>query len=94
METRDTRTPTCPTRFEDSPGSMRGDSTCRSPVRRDARGREDWARVMLADGVATPLHGGTSALSSLAKADGFVRVRANEEGLPAGAEVEVFLQDA
>lgn len=58
-------------------------------------GREDWARVSLttsADGslVATPLHGGTGALSSLAHADGFVRVAMNEEGIPAGRAVTVW----
>lgn len=56
-------------------------------------GREDWARVTLDGAIATPLKGGTGALSSLALADGFVRVAANEEGLPAGRDVDVLCWD-
>jgi len=58
-------------------------------------GREDWVRVTLEtrdDGssAAHPLKGGTGALSSVAMADGFVRVLMNEEGIPAGRDVEVL----
>ncbi len=58
-------------------------------------GREDWVRVTLATDagrlVATPVRGGTAVLSSITRADGFVRVAMNEEGLGAGSEVEVAL---
>ena len=58
-------------------------------------GREDWARVTLARTTegrleATPVKGGTGAITSVAHADGFVRVAMNEEGIAAGAEVEVL----
>lgn len=57
-------------------------------------GREDWARVTLerngASWRANPVRGGTGALSSLALADGFVRVAMNEEGIPAGLDVDVL----
>jgi len=69
-------------------------------------GREDWVRVVLAEAVdevdeqaepgasrliAVPVRGGTAVISSIVKADGVVCVRMHEEGLPAGAEVEVCL---
>lgn len=58
-------------------------------------GREDWVRVGLsreADGgwSATPVRGSTGTLSSIASADGVIRVGLEEEGVPAGREVEVF----
>lgn len=61
-------------------------------------GREDWVRVALErkdDGslAANPVKGGTGALSSLALADGFVRVQMNEEGIPAGRDVDVLCWD-
>jgi molybdopterin molybdotransferase len=56
-------------------------------------GREDWVRVTIKEGedlpIAEPVRGGTAVISSIASADGFVRVGMNEEGIPAGAEVEV-----
>ena len=48
-------------------------------------------RVVLADGVATPLPGGAGVLGSLARADALLRVPAGTTVLPAGASVEVEL---
>ena len=54
-------------------------------------GVEDWVRVVLAEGVATPLPGGAGVLGSLARADALLRVPAGTTVLPAGASVEVEL---
>jgi molybdopterin molybdotransferase len=58
-------------------------------------GREDWVRVALredAEGlVAVPVRGGTAAISSIVQSDGVVCIGMQEEGLPAGADVEVCL---
>jgi molybdopterin molybdotransferase len=46
------------------------------------------------DGCAVPLAtSGASILSSTVRADGFVVVARDLEGMPEGAEVEVFLYD-
>lgn len=53
-------------------------------------GRTDFVRVAVdADGVVTPLPGGSAALLSASRADGLVRVPRELEGLEAGAEVWV-----
>ncbi|MDN5344790.1 MAG: molybdopterin molybdotransferase [Clostridia bacterium] len=58
-------------------------------------GREDYIRVRLEAGpagwVALPVPGGSSIISSLVQADGLVLVPLEEEGLEAGAIVEVEL---
>jgi molybdopterin molybdotransferase len=55
-------------------------------------GRLDYARVRLEDGLVQPLSiSGASVLSSTTRADGFVVVGDDSEGVPAGAEVEVWL---
>jgi molybdopterin molybdotransferase len=55
-------------------------------------GRVDYARVTVRGSVAEPLAiSGASVLSSVTRADGFVIVPSGSEGLPEGAEVEVFL---
>ena len=55
-------------------------------------GRLDYARVKLNNGVVEPLSvAGASILSSTTRADGFVLVGEDSEGLAAGAEVEVWL---
>jgi molybdopterin molybdotransferase len=55
-------------------------------------GRLDYARVRVADGLVEPLAvTGASVLSSTTRADGFVIVGEDSEGLPAGAQVEVWL---
>jgi len=58
-------------------------------------GRTDYLRVRLNNaGLIEPIAiAGASALSSTVKADGFVIVPEISEGLPEGAEVEVFLYD-
>lgn len=61
-------------------------------------GREEFVRVRLArigdKLVATPLGRGAGALTTLARADGILRIPLLSEGLPAGAEVEVSLLKA
>ena len=55
-------------------------------------GRLDYARVKLDGGVVEPLSiAGASILSSTTRADGFVVVGEDSEGLAAGADVEVWL---
>lgn len=54
-------------------------------------GREDWVRVSLAGGVAEPLLKGSGAISTALRADGLVCIPLDDEGLAAGAEVEVAL---
>jgi molybdopterin molybdotransferase len=58
-------------------------------------GREDWIRVTLQDGpqglLAHPLRGKSAHIMSLVKADGMVRVPYTDEGIEAGAAVEVVL---
>jgi molybdopterin molybdotransferase len=59
-------------------------------------GREDYFRVRLENGedgsvVAVPQPGKSVAISTIARADGLLRVPISSDGLPAGAEVEVLL---
>jgi len=55
-------------------------------------GRLDYARVRLEDGRVEPISvAGASVLSSTTRADGFVIVGEDSEGLAAGADVEVWL---
>ena len=71
------------------------------PARRRARlarrvpsvaGREDYVRVRLAaDGRAEPVLGGSSALSTLVRADGLLIVPAEAEGIAEGEDIEVCL---
>lgn len=60
-----------------------------------APGREDLVRVSLErkDGVllAHPLMGNSAMISTLTKADGFITIPLEREGLPAGSEVRVTL---
>jgi len=56
-----------------------------------AKGREDYVRVSLNDGVATPLFGKSGLLNTLVRSDGIVRVPAGSEGLETGTTVEVIL---
>jgi molybdopterin molybdotransferase len=55
------------------------------------KGREDYVRVRLDAGVATPLFGKSGLLNTLVKSNGVIRIPAESEGLEAGAEVEVWL---
>jgi molybdopterin molybdotransferase len=55
-------------------------------------GRLDYARVKLVEGLVEPIAvGGASVLSSTTRADGFVIVGDDSEGLAAGTEVDVWL---
>jgi molybdopterin molybdotransferase len=56
-----------------------------------ARGREDYVRVVVSDGVATPLFGKSGLLNTLVKSTGIIRIPAESEGLETGSEVEVIL---
>jgi molybdopterin molybdotransferase len=59
-----------------------------------AIGRVDYVRVAIEDGRVVPLAtSGASILSSTVRADGFVLVPRELEGMPEGAEVEVLLYD-
>ncbi len=55
------------------------------------RGREDYARVVVTDGIATPLFGKSGLLNTLVKSTGIVRIPAESEGLETGTRVEVIL---
>lgn len=55
------------------------------------RGREEYVRVKLEDGVATPLFGKSGLLNTLVKSNGLVRIPAGAEGLEQGSTVEVIL---
>ena len=56
-----------------------------------AKGREDYVRVVVKNGVATPLFGKSGLLNTLVKSTGVVRVPAESEGLETGTLVEVIL---
>ncbi|MFO1310615.1 MAG: gephyrin-like molybdotransferase Glp [Burkholderiales bacterium] len=59
-----------------------------------AIGRVDYCRVRLVDGEAEPIAlSGASILSSTTRADGFVIVPAESEGLAPGSDVLVYLYD-
>ena len=56
-----------------------------------ARGREDYVRVTVRDGMARPVFAKSGLLNSLVRADGLLRVPAGREGFETGDEVEVLL---
>jgi len=56
-----------------------------------AKGREDYVRVTLKNGIATPLFGKSGLLNTLVRSDGVIRVPAESEGLETGTTVEVIL---
>ncbi|MEN6341220.1 MAG: molybdopterin molybdotransferase MoeA, partial [Methanospirillum sp.] len=56
-----------------------------------ARGREDYVRVTVRDGMARPVFAKSGLLNSLVRADGLLRVPAGREGYETGDEVEVLL---
>jgi molybdopterin molybdotransferase len=70
---------------------------CRLPLARkivSAIGRMDYVRVQVVEGKVQPLAvSGASILSSTTRADGFVLVPGDLEGVAAGEEVEVGLYD-
>jgi molybdopterin molybdotransferase len=55
------------------------------------RGREDYIRVVVDGGIATPLFGKSGLLNTLVRSTGVVRIPAASEGLETGTQVEVFL---
>jgi molybdopterin molybdotransferase len=55
------------------------------------KGREDYVRVKLADGVATPLFGKSGLLNTLVKSDGVITIPSEREGIENGERVEVWL---
>lgn len=57
-------------------------------------GVEEWVRVRLGAGQASPLPGGAGALASLARADGLLRLDAATTALAAGDLVDVLLLHA
>jgi molybdopterin molybdotransferase len=56
-----------------------------------AKGREDYVRVSVEGGEATPVFGKSGLLNTLVKSDGLVVVPAGREGFEEGDEVEVLL---
>lgn len=55
------------------------------------RGREEYVRVRVEDGIATPLFGKSGLLNTLVKSDGLIRIPAGFEGLEQGCAVDVIL---
>ena len=55
------------------------------------RGREEYVRVRVENGKATPLFGKSGLLNTLVSSDGLVCIPAGYEGLEKGSEVEVIL---
>ena len=55
------------------------------------RGREEYVRVRLEKGVATPLFGKSGLLNTLVRSDGIICIPAGSEGLEQGSDVEVIL---
>jgi len=55
------------------------------------RGREEYVRVRVENGVATPLFGKSGLLNTLIQSDGLVCIPAGAEGLEQGTEIEVIL---
>ena len=56
-----------------------------------ARGREDYVRVRVREGEATPVFGKSGLLNTLVQSEGLVRIPASSEGFEAGEDVEVIL---
>jgi molybdopterin molybdotransferase len=56
-----------------------------------SKGREDYVRVAVRDGIATPLFGKSGLLNTLVRSTGVIRVPAESEGLETGTQVEVIV---
>jgi len=56
-----------------------------------SKGREDYVRVAVKDGIATPLFGKSGLLNTLVRSTGVIRVPAESEGLETGTQVEVMI---
>lgn len=55
------------------------------------RGREEYVRVSIKDGIATPLFGKSGLLNTLIRSNGLIRIPAGAEGIEQGSIVEVLL---
>ncbi len=55
------------------------------------RGREDYVRVKVENGIATPVFGKSGLLNTLVASDGVICIPAGSEGLEKGSRVEVIL---
>lgn len=55
------------------------------------RGREEYVRVRVKEGIATPLFGKSGLLNTLVRSHGLVRIPAGFEGLERGSTVDVIL---
>ena len=55
------------------------------------RGREEYVRVTVENGIATPLFGKSGLLNTLIRSNGLIRIPAGSEGLEQGSAVEVIL---
>ncbi len=55
------------------------------------RGREEYVRVRVENGIASPFFGKSGLLNTLVKSDGLICIPAGYEGLEKGSEVEVIL---
>ncbi|WP_292518789.1 gephyrin-like molybdotransferase Glp [Methanoculleus sp.] len=78
--------------------AMRGTTVLRQTARArltqnipSTRGREDYVRVSVRDGEATPVFGKSGLLNTLVQSEGLVRIPASSEGFEVGKEVEVIL---
>jgi molybdopterin molybdotransferase len=56
-----------------------------------SKGREDYVRVAVQEGIATPLFGKSGLLNTLVRSTGVIRVPAESEGLETGTQVEVIV---
>jgi molybdopterin molybdotransferase len=56
-----------------------------------SKGREDYVRVAVHDGVAIPVFGKSGLLNTLVQSTGVIRVPAESEGLETGSRVEVIV---
>ena len=56
-----------------------------------SKGREDYVRVAVQNGIATPLFGKSGLLNTLVRSTGVLRVPAESEGLETGTLVEVIV---
>jgi molybdopterin molybdotransferase len=55
------------------------------------KGREEYARVRLVEGIAYPVFGKAGLINTLVASDGLIQIPPNCEGLEAGSTVEVIL---
>jgi molybdopterin molybdotransferase len=56
-----------------------------------SKGREDYVRVEVRNGIALPLFGKSGLLNTLVRSTGVIRVPAESEGLETGTQVEVIV---